>query len=369
MERPHIGRGLILRQKNKNTILIIQKLRKLLVRHFTQMRWYTIALFMLLYGVSSWWFLSLAGETELLSSTDFVYWLVVTGSTVGYGDMSPTTDAGKYIVALYIIPMGLSIFAFVLGRVAAWVSDQWHKRARGMKELHVDNHILLIGWNGERTMQLLRLLLREQVALEESQPIVLCVKVDVENPMPGKIEFVKVTSFNKDEDMDKACIGAASVVIVDNPQDDLTMTTSLYVSQRNPNSHILAYFQDESLVKLLTQHCPNVECMPSVAVEMLAKSAFDPGSSVLHHDLLSVEEGQAQYSVKVPDDIQKTNVENVFLHLKQQYDATFIGLAKSQNLKDIELNPSLDTPIGGGDKLYYIAERRILNINWTSLYV
>ncbi|XOV81432.1 MAG: ion channel [Aestuariibacter sp.] len=348
---------------------MFQRFRKLLLRHFSQMRWYTILLIMVLYGISSWWFLSLANESALLAPTDFIYWLVVTGSTVGYGDLSPTTEAGKYIVALYIIPVGLSIFAFVLGRSAAWVSEQWHKRARGMKQLHVDNHILVIGWNAERTLQLLRLLLREQAALEESQPIVLCVKVDVENPLPGKIEFVKVNSFNKDEDMDKACITSAAVVVVDNPQDDLTMTTSLYVSQRNPNSHILAYFQDESLVKLLTQHCPNVECMPSVAVEMLAKSAFDPGSSVLHHDLLSVEEGQAQYSVSVPLDFAKTTVEEIFLHLKKQYDATFIGLAKSTNLKFIELNPSLETVIEAGDKLYYIAERRILNIDWKTLHV
>jgi len=48
------------------------------------------------------------------------------------------------------------------------------------------------------------------------------------------------------------------------------------------------------------QHCPEVECTPSVAVEMLAKSVFDPGSSLLHHDLLDVEEGQAQFSVELP---------------------------------------------------------------------
>lgn len=331
------------------------------------MRWYTIVLLLMLYGVSSWWFLSLAGETHLLAPTDFIYWLVVTGSTVGYGDMSPTTEAGKHIVSLYIIPLGLSIFAFVIGRVAAWVSEQWHKRARGMKELHLDNHILIIGWNGERTLHLLRLLLREQAALDESKPIVLCVKADIINPMPGKIDFVKVSSFNKDEDMDNACVDAAAVIIVDNPQDDLTMTTSLYVSQRNPHCHVLAYFEDESLIKLLTQHCPNVECMPSVAVEMLAKSAFDPGSSVLHHDLLSVAEGQAQYSIQVPANFPTVNVELVFAHLKHNYDATFIGLAKATNLRDIKLNPPLNMQVGAGDKLYYIAETRIRGIDWEKL--
>lgn len=350
-------------------MVMINKLVKMLVRQFSYMRWYTIVLALLFYGVTSWIMLYLAGETALINGTDFFYWLIVTGSTVGYGDMSPTTPAGKYIVSLYIIPLGLSIFAFVLGRAAAWVSNQWQKRAKGMKDITLDNHILLIGWNGDRTLHLLRLLLREQDSIETPRPIVLCVKVDIENPMPERIEFVKVNSFNKDLDMDRANISQASVIIIDNPEDDISMTTSLYCSHRNPNGHILTYFQDESLVKLLQQHCPNVECMPSVGVEMLAKSAFDPGSSMLHHDLLSVEEGQAQYSVSIPSDCQPLSVKAVFNALKQSYNATFIGMAAANSNNQIVLNPPLDGQLNPNDKLYYIAEQRIANIKWSEMYV
>lgn len=348
---------------------MIFKLRKVLERYFSRMRWHSIVLALFVYGLSSWALLHLAGEDALLNSTDFLYWLVVTGSTVGYGDMSPTTEAGKYIVAFYIIPLGLTIFASVLGRLAAWVSDQWHKRARGLKAVHLENHILLIGWNGERTLHLLKLLLKEQELCGERDGIVLCVKADVENPMPEKIEFVKVTSFNKDEDMNRASIENAAVIIVDNPEDDLTMTTSLYASHRNPQSHILAYFKDESLVKLLKGHCENVECMPSVAVEMLAKSAFDPGSSQLHFDLLDVNEGQAQFSVSVPTLSKALSTEQVFLTFKNQYQATLIGKTSQSDKKKIELNPAFDSQISAGDKLYYIANKRIKDINWDTLYV
>lgn len=348
---------------------MIFKLRKVLERYFSQMRWHSIVLALFIYGLSSWWFLYLAGEQALLNPAVFLYWLVVTGSTVGYGDYSPTTEAGKYIVAFYIIPVGLTIFASVLGRLAAWVSDQWHKRARGLKAVHLENHILLIGWNGERTLHLLKLLLKEQEFSGEQKDILLCVKADVENPMPDKIEFVKVTSFNKDEDMNRSNIAEASVIIVDNPEDDLTMTTSLYASHRNPDGHILAYFKDESLVKLLTEHCKNVECMPSVAVEMLAKSAFDPGSSQLHFDLLDVNEGQAQFSISVTGLSQPLLTEQVFMAFKQQYQATLIGKSSKDNSNKIELNPALDSQVNEGDKLYYIADKRIKDINWESLYV
>lgn len=340
------------------------KIRKMLARVFAEMRWYSIVLALLFYGVTSWFLLHLAGEESLTSSVDFIYWLVVTGSTVGYGDLSPSTTAGKLLVSFYIIPMGLSIFALVLGRVATWVSNQWQKGARGLKSLDIEDHILVLGWNGQRTIRLLELLIRERASIEDEPTIVLCVRVDITNPMPGQIEFVKVTTFSNDTDMDRACVAKARVVLMDNPEDDLTMTTALYCSQRNPDAQMVAYFNDESLVGLLQKHCPNVECTPSVAVEMLAKSAFDPGSSLLHHDLLDINHGQAQYSVKIPANIPPLKIDNIFEILKRQYRATLIGMSKADEKLNITVNPDLNLVLFPGDKIFYIADQRIIKLNW-----
>ena len=85
-----------------------------------------------------------------------------------------------------------------------------------MKPLHLENHILVIGWNEKKTLLLLDLLLKERDALPDKPEIVLCVKADIHNPMPDKIEFVKVDSFNRDEDMDKACVATARTILMDN---------------------------------------------------------------------------------------------------------------------------------------------------------
>ena len=343
------------------------KVRKIMLHYFAESRWYTILGATLFYALSSYWLLYAANEQALISQADFIYWLAVTASTVGYGDLSPTTSAGKLIVAFYVIPLGLSIFAMVIGRIAAWVSEQWKKGLMGMTSLHVNNHILVIGWNEQRTMLLLNLLLQEREDMTERPEIVLCVKADISNPMPGVVEFVKVDSFNKDEDMDRACVSSARTILIDNPQDDVTMTTALYCTKRNPDAHQVAYFEDDSLVGLLQQHCPNVECTPSVAVEMLAKAAFDPGSSMLHHDLLSVNEGQAQFSVTIPADSDSISVAKLFMNLKRRHDAIFIGYTPNGQVKDMVVNPPLEATLQPGDTLFYIAEKRINAINWPSL--
>lgn len=346
---------------------MFSKISKVLKRYFSKVRWHTIVSALIFYGVTSWLMLWMAGEKDLLEASDFFYWLVVTGSTVGYGDMSPTTVAGKYAVSFYIIPLGLSIFALVVGRIATWVSSQWSKGVKGLKNLQLDNHIVVIGWNENRTIQLLNLLLKEQAATNEKPEILLCVQADIENPLPEKVAFVKVTSFNRDEEMDRACISDAKVIIMDNPADDMTMTTALYCSKRNPEAHLVAYFDDESLVSLLQQHCPNVECTPSVSVEMLVKSAFDPGSSLLHHDLISIEDGQAQFSVDIPLDIAPIPVSKLFLGLKSKHDATFIGYVSPSNKNEVKLNPDFDVLVEPGDKIFYIAADRIRQIQWQDL--
>jgi voltage-gated potassium channel len=41
--------------------------------------------------------------------------------------MTPTTIAGKWIVALWVIPAGLSNFALVIGRIAVLFDGKWKK--------------------------------------------------------------------------------------------------------------------------------------------------------------------------------------------------------------------------------------------------
>lgn len=340
----------------------LHTIRKALTRYFIDMRWQSIFLAIAVYMALSWIFLALSGEAEITQGSHFIYWIMVTASTVGYGDFSPGTTAGKYTTAMFVIPFGLSLFGLVIGRVASFVAYQWRKGVKGLKTLHYQNHILIIGWNGSRTLQLLRLLLKETQDTLSKQRLALCVIADIENPLPDQIGFVKTSSFTNLDDMNKASISQASVIIIDNPEDDITMTTALFCAQQNRTAHIIAYFKDEQLGQLLKTHCPNVECTPSVAVEMLAKSAMDPGSSGLHQQLLDSNNGMTQYSITY-DQGSDSQFERLFHLFKRRYNAILIAIS-NQNFDSVEINPDLDQTIKSGNVLFYIASERIVDINW-----
>ncbi len=335
--------------------MFLLQLRRQLAALFFKVDLATICGGMLLYAFLCYVLLMAAGEQQLLKPENFVYWLVVTASTVGYGDLSATTAAGKLVTILWVIPVGLSLFAIVLGRIGFIVSDMVLKGKKGFRMIHSKQHCVIIGWNKTRTLRLIELLLSKSNG--RIGRLVLCVDVDIENPMPGKIDFVRVDSFSNAGGMQRTNIASASLIVIDTPFDDVTLTTALFCNKVSPKSHKTAYFLDESVGELLRSHCPNIEVIPSVSVEMLARSSLDPGSARLHKQLLDSTYGMTQYSVVYPGS-RPLKFDEVFKHFKFTLGATLLGVRQPDHLM-IDLNPSLQTDIKTGDYLYYIAKSRL----------
>ncbi|MGB0734132.1 MAG: two pore domain potassium channel family protein, partial [Pontibacterium sp.] len=180
------------------------------------------------------------------------------------------------------------------------------------------------------------------------------------------IEFVRVQSYNSEQEMKRSCVANASTIIIDGAQDDVTLTAALYAHSKNPTAHLVAYFKDASLARLLRSHCPTAEVTPSVSVEMMVKASMDPGSSVLHEELLSADEGMTQFSVVYPRDCEPTHVHRLFMPLREQYNATLLAV-DIRDGKGLQINPALDSLVEPGAVLYYIAKKRIPNIDWIQL--
>lgn len=76
---------------------------------------------------------------EHRSAADSVWWAVVTASTVGYGDISPSTGPGRFLAALLISTMVLLVIPLITAHFASkLIVDQDAFRHEEQEELKVN---------------------------------------------------------------------------------------------------------------------------------------------------------------------------------------------------------------------------------------
>jgi len=295
----------------------------------------------------------------------------VTTSTVGYGDFSPVTEFGRWVVALIQIPFGLALFGVLLGKAGQTVTYLIRRAMTGDKNFaYLNNHIIIFGWHNIRTRKMIDYILADKKRTDRA--ILLAVTQQMEHPFLTNehVDFVRLTSFTDLAELERVAVNRADKVIIDGQDDDQTFTTALRVSRLvKDNCHISAHFLDETKVDMLLEHCKNVECSSAKSAEILVRSMQDPGSSRVQEELLSTLYGDTQFSLVIPGVINEMEFGTLFHHFKQHHDAILLGVAHNLSAQNMELNPPLDYKINPGDILHYISVERVLSneVDWPSL--
>jgi voltage-gated potassium channel len=85
-------------------------------------------------------------ERQINNIFDSIWWLFVTITTVGYGDIVPTSSLGK-IVGILTVFAGVTFFSVFSGSIASFLVEVRIKERRGLGEVNFKDHILILGWN------------------------------------------------------------------------------------------------------------------------------------------------------------------------------------------------------------------------------
>jgi voltage-gated potassium channel len=85
---------------------------------------------------------------------DALYWAIVTITTVGYGDIVPTSAMAK-VAGLIIILSGPALLSLITASVASALVDRKIKEGKGLETITDKDHIIICGWNenGEKVIE------------------------------------------------------------------------------------------------------------------------------------------------------------------------------------------------------------------------
>ncbi len=346
---------------------IFSRLAKRIYRHVAELSWASLAAIAILHFVGSWVALAVFEGGGIARPDVFWYFYATTATTVGYGDFAPATEAGRLVAVLWIMPGGIALFTSVIAKLVQFFADRGRKWMRGLGDYgDLEGHIVILGWHDPQTRRMVEYIFGD--SRRENREIVLGATQDMNNPLPDTVKFVRAGGLAAPELLRRAGVAGADRVIVLGGDDNETLAAALGAGALNQKAHLVAFFEQGSLADILEAHCPNAECNVSFAIEMMVRSAQDPGSSRVQRQLLSTLEGPTQFSLRVPEGVAALDYGSVFGAMKERHDATLFGVARSELGEDLVLNAPKDHPIRPGDLLYFMSASRIreTEIDWAA---
>jgi voltage-gated potassium channel len=331
-----------------------------------ELAWSALSMILAGHVIVSFVFLMLAREADLVESPiNFLYYYMVTATTVGYGDLSPKTGMGRLVAVLFVLPGGIAIFTAVLGKLLTGISTIWRNRMRGLGDYgERSGHIVVLGWQEGQTHQTLRLLEAER---RQGEPMsVLVAKELPENPATDCADYIRTERLADVDALMRAGAAGARTIIVRGANDDETLAAVLIAEEFAPGAHIVAYFADDRTAQMVKHRRPRVEAIGSLAEELLSRSARDPGSSEVAARLLSLASADTAFSLPVPGLPTPLRYGDIFLTFKRRHGVTLVGML-SNGVTDLNCRDTV--MLQGGETLYYISGIRLdpSAIAWTRL--
>ena len=232
--------------------------------------------------LSSWAGYAAMGEAFAFRPADMLYNYVVTGSSVGYGDLAPQTEGGRIFASLWVIPGAIAGFAWIIGKAIATMTANARKAMTGAASYaHRRGHVLVVGHVAGETATLLR-----EAAPTGERPVIVSA-TSLEGRAPEGADWVLSPDLSDVEALTRAGIEGASHVMVMTGDDDATLAACLAICGAWPGRRAVALFREARKARLLHGNCPSIEAVVSPAASLLARAADGPRTAAVVERLLS----------------------------------------------------------------------------------
>ncbi|MFB6165185.1 MAG: NAD-binding protein, partial [Haloarculaceae archaeon] len=226
----------------------------------------------LVYGTVGAWALRTQFD-GITSLTDALYFTVVTASTVGYGDVTPTAvSQPAKLFAMSVVVLGTASFALALGSLLGPAIEARLARALGtMSERQLqllEDHVIVLGY-GDLTEPIVEELL-------ESTPfVVVTPDADAASALQARDVAVLTADPSDEEPLERAGIADARAVVAATNDDAADALSILTAKALNGDVRIVAAATDrENVEKLRRAGADTVISPAAIGGHLLVESAL-----------------------------------------------------------------------------------------------
>lgn len=284
---------------------------------------------------------------------DALWWSMTTLSTVGYGDLYPSSLGGR-VVAVVTMVIGVGVLGTLAATMATVLIDVRDRGRRGLGSYRMKGHLLVLGWSS-----------KAEAALREFRndprfvhtPIVIVADIErTPTDMPN-VGFVRGVPMQRPAlERANASEAAAAMVFSVDPNeprsDHETALTVLSLRRLNADVHVSAELVSaENQEHLATAGCQVTVEGNALTSALLVASVQDRGVSDLVQYLISSERGSELHRVPVPERYVGGAYRAFAVEMAGE-SRPVLALARGSEML---VNPDPETPLVLGDEAFIAA--------------
>ena len=299
----------------------------------------------------------LISGAEGLSLKDSLWWAIVTMTTVGYGDISPSGPWGRIIAAVVMVS-GIGLLSVLTAAVATQLIEHQSKLERGVKQVREKGHVLLCGWNHIAADVLANL-------QADRREVAVVIIADLERrPLEDeKVGFVRGSVSRETLDLANASHAEGAVVVGDMALEDAqsrdakTLIAALTIKDYSPDIYVcIELVEKGSLTHAAVSRADEVIVSGDLTGGMLSRAVLDHGTSRLVSHLVRTDVMGELYRLRLPPAWAGMAFSECLLRAKQEQDFLIVAVETASG--EMLINPPADHRLQAGDTIAVISEER-----------
>ncbi len=292
------------------------------------------------------------------------FWFSVYSLFAGEPIPEPPRTVGGKMIAVFVMFMGVTIFAMFTGTVSAFMVDRLQSEGGKVDWDQFQDHVILCGWNSQAEIIIREL--RASPGREKTPIVVICSWEHEQPPLPRELEanvYFHNDDFTRIAALEYVGIHRASVCIIladtmggrtEQDADARTILAALTVEKLNPAVYTCAELMNRSYGSHLKMGRVNDYVVSGeYGAYLLAQAAMNRGLMDVFSELLTYQKGNEFYRIKLPARCAGTSYLDLFVELKKVHNAVLVSVHGTDG--QMFINPTNYT-FRDGDEVVVIAE-------------
>lgn len=287
---------------------------------------------------------STSAEFNMENSFWFSVYTLFAGEPI---PQQPKTLIGK-LVTVFLMFMGLTIFAIFAGTVSAFMIDRLRMEGRVIRMKDLNDHIVICGWTPKTEV-----ILKEYRGNRKTKsiPIVIIAEVDADRIDAGVEElpnvFIIHDDFTRMAALERAAVSTAKICIVladttggrsEQDADARTILAALTVEKMNQEVYTCAELYNRSYGTHLEMGKVNEFVVSEeYGAYVIAQAGMHRGLINVLGELLSYRHGSEFYRTCIPDSWHGRTFNEMLTELKNSHNAILVAVHTEGN--SVAVNP------------------------------